>query len=118
MFSQFSILSITVKPSITYEDKLKQDQTIKGGQKLVLDTAIIGVPTPATSWTFNGEPLVTNGNTFLESSSTYSRVTLMEAVVTQSGVYKIVAENEVGSAEAQFNVLVKGKTFFHTCNNN
>ena len=84
----------------------------------MLDCAIGGMPTPTTAWTFNGETLVTNGNTFLESSNTYSRVTLMEAVATQFGTYKITVENKVGSsAEAVFTVTVKGQFSRFLCIN-
>ena len=101
----------TVKPHIGYADKLKKPQSLKGGQKLVLDTNIEGLPVPTVTWTFNGEALESNGHTFVETNSTYSRVSLVDAVVTQSGVYKIVAENSVGKDEAEFNVAVKGELY-------
>ena len=98
-----------MKPLIGYADKLKKPQAVKGGQKLVLDTTIEGVPTPTISWTFNGETLESTSHTFVESNSTYSRVSLVDALTQQSGVYKIVAENNIGRDEAEFTVTVKGE---------
>ena len=98
-----------MKPYISYDQKLEKPLTVKGGQKLVLDTTIDGLPAPTATWTFNGEPLESNGHTFVETNHTYSRVSLVDAVTKQSGVYKLAVENKVGSDEAEFTVTVKGE---------
>jgi hypothetical protein len=105
---QLSYFSLTVKPHIGYDERLKE-VCVRGGEKLVLDTTIEGLPDPTIAWTFNGEPLTSNGHTFVETNHVSSRVSLVDAITQQSGVYKIVAENKVGSAEAAFTVTVRGK---------
>jgi hypothetical protein len=103
VFSAFA-----VAPAITYEDKLKSTQNLKGGQKLVINANISGIPTPTAKWSHNDQPLEPSNHVTIETNSTYSKLTITEAVAENSGTYKMLAENEVGSADAEFTIDVKG----------
>jgi len=96
-------------PTISYDDQLKSPQALKGGQKLVIDTTIGGVPTPTTSWTFNGQPLAPiAGQLTIDVTATSSKLTTVSATSVHSGSYVLKAENAVGSTTAEFTVTVKG----------
>lgn len=104
----FSTLTVPAVPQITYDDKLKEPQTIVGGYKLTIDTQISGVPAPTNSWTFNGEPLTPSENITIETTSQASKLTIVSATLPLSGTYTLTAVNDVGSATAEFNITVKG----------
>ena len=106
------INTFSVAPAIAYEDKLKSTQNLKGGQKLVINAKISGIPGPSAKWSHNDQPLEPSNHVAIETNSTYSKVTIIDAVAENSGVYKIIAENEVGTAEAEFTVDVKGMCHF------
>ena len=80
----------------------------KGGEKVVIDTRIAGVPQPTAAWTYKDSPLETAGDIFVETNTVTSKVTLVDVKRSQEGNYKLKIENCVGSAEAEFNLVVKG----------
>ena len=104
-----------VHPAIEYSDKLREQQTLRGGQKLVIETAITGIPTATASWTVNDQPLEPSHNISIETSAGGSKLTLSDVVAQNSGMYKLTAENTVGSATAEFDVIIKGKRL-NACN--
>jgi len=99
---------VVAAPTITYEEQLKSPQTLRGGQKLVIDAAIGGVPTPTTGWTVNGQPLTPSDQLKVDVTPTSSKLTITDASSGHSGTYVLKAENVVGTATAEFTVAVKG----------
>ena len=65
-----------------------------------------GIPAPTASWTFNDEPLPADVTT--ESANSHTTLTFNQAKIEQTGKYVLQATNAVGSASAEFNVVVKG----------
>ena len=102
-----------VSPAISYDDKLTEVQKLKGGQKLTIDTKISGVPTPTVTWSHDGQPLQPDEQVSIDTSSTQSKLVISDISAQRSGKYKIVAENEVGFADAEFVFEVKGKHVIH-----
>lgn len=60
-------------------------------------------------WTLNGEILQPSTHVAIGTSAKGSKLTISNASVENTGVYKLVAENEVGTAEAEVNLQVKGQ---------
>ena len=94
-------------PKITYEPKFTK-QTIKEGKKTVISTTIEGVPDCELTWTVDGKELETGENVFVEKSSTSSKVSILETQAKQGGLYKLKAKNNVGEAEEEFIVTIRG----------
>ena len=65
-----------------------------------------GIPAPSACWTFNDEPLPADVTT--ESVNSHTTLTINQAKLEHAGKYVLQANNVVGSASAEFNVLVKG----------
>ena len=103
-----SFLSIPVAPKITY-DKKTEKQTAKAGSKFVLQADITGVPVPSVSWYLNDKPVVDGGDVTIKTSADRSTLQVKGAKVKDAGDYKVKAENEVGSDEAVFNVIIHGR---------
>jgi len=116
MFHKF--VFVTAVPTITYDDKLKSPQSLRGGQKFVIETTIGGVPTPKTSWTRNGQPLTPSGQLSIDVTPTSSKLTISDASTDHTGSYILKAENAVGSATAEFTITIKGCYFryYHSTN--
>lgn len=96
-------------PAIAYDDKLTEVQKLKGGQKLILDTKISGIPAPSVTWNHDDQQLEASNQVSIDSSSTHSKLVISDVSAQHAGKYKIIAQNEVGFAEAEFFVEVKGK---------
>lgn len=101
-------LSVLSQPTLKFADHLYEPQTLKAGEKLVLDGVITGVPTPTTTWTFNNAPLQAADHVFVEIKDTSTKVTFVDVTLSESGTYKVQAENTVGMAEQEFSITVKG----------
>ena len=100
---------VTAPPTIAYDDKLKSTQSLRDGQKFIIETTIGGILTPTTSWTHNGQPLTPNDHLAVDVTPTSSKLTITDASADHSGSYVLKAENTVGSATAEFTVAVKGR---------
>ena len=98
----------TAKPKVTYEDSLKKPKELKTGATLILTVNISGVPTPEVSWYFGEETIQTGNGTTLETTDTYSTLTIKNVGGKDSGVYSVKAENAAGSDSAEFTVVIKG----------
>ena len=95
-------------PRIQY-DSSKKSQTLKAGQTIILHADITGCPTPKVAWTFEGEPVQLSAKTTIETTDTYSTLTVKDCNKDFTGNYSVTAENKVGSDSATFNVNVRGK---------
>jgi len=101
-------MSVAAVPTITYGDQLKSPQSLRGGQKFVIETTIGGVPTPTTSWTRNGQPLTPGAQLSVDVTPTSTKLTITDANADHTGSYVLKAENAVGSITAEFTITVKG----------
>ena len=58
-------------------------------------------------WFLNGEEAYSGVS--VDGDETFSRITVKNMSAQTAGTYKVSAENKVGSAEAEFTVIVKGE---------
>ena len=103
-----SAFVFAAKPTITYDDKFKDAVKVKAGAKVLIETAITGVPTPTSGWRFRDAALSADKNVHPEAEPTYGRLTVLAAERSNAGDYTLTAENAVGKAEATFTLIVKG----------
>ena len=102
-------LVITAPPEITYDNSYKEGMSLKAGTSLIILVNIKGHPRPVVKWNFNGQEVQPSADVTIEGDGTYSKLTIKRTTGFNSGKYTVVAENEVGSTDAEFNVNVKGK---------
>ena len=111
--SQLSLAHICVYdvagPVIEYSDSLKDTQKIKAGKSLVLSVNIVGAPTPKASWWRNDVEVKSGLDVTVEGDGTFSRLTVKNTSGDVTGKYKVVAENNVGSDSAEFDVVILGQ---------
>lgn len=98
-------------PALEYDNRFKSAQTVKAGSSVALKVDVSGIPSPSVSWRLNGEILEKSDRLSIETTPDYSTLSIKNAVIEDTGVYTIVAENVVGKAVADFEVNVKGKDF-------
>ena len=104
-----NVVSQTVAPRISYDDKLKEEQSLKAGQTLILSVNTSGVPIPSISWYLNDAELTVGNGTSIETTDTYSTLTIKGTTAANSGPYKVTATNIVDSVSADFTVVIKGQ---------
>lgn len=80
----------------------------KAGQTVSLPVTITGLPKPSVKWYHNDTDLVTSGDISIENVDKDYTVSVKKGTRVNSGKYKVVAENKVGTDEAVFDVFVKG----------
>ncbi|XP_023933258.1 titin isoform X1 [Lingula anatina] len=102
-------LTVHVAPHITYDNKYQGPQTLKSGSTLSLKVEVSGTPTPTISWLLDGEPMEKSAAVAIETTDTTSGLRVKNVVADDSGKYRVVAENVVGQATADFEVIIQGK---------
>lgn len=83
---------------------------LKADATLILPVNVTGKPAPTVTWYFNEEPLSLSGELKIETKDTSSTLTFKGVKGTNSGVFKVKAENVVDSVSAEFNITVKGRS--------
>ena len=102
-------LTVLKKPTIKYEPKFEKIVDVIAGQNLNIRCAVDGLPKPDCTW-FKDRVNVTLGGeisrAITEHGEQYANFNLNKIKRTEGGEYSIRAINEVGQAEAKFNVRV------------
>ena len=88
---------------------MKETIVQKADTTLLVHVNVAGVPRPSVSWTLNNEPLISTNGCNIETSDTFSTLTLKNVSGTQSGELTVKAENCVDTASASFTVQILGK---------
>ena len=102
-------MRITGAPVIEYDAvALKERQSVKAGQSLILTVNILGAPTPTSSWNFKDAELKTKSGVSIEGDGTFSRITIKNTSALNSGLYTITAKNDSGVASVDFDCVVQG----------
>ncbi len=97
----------TVKPEITVHPK---PLTKTEGDDVTLSCNADGNPEPTISWTRNGAPINTTGNSRISFSSNKKKLAITNVNRTDSGEYRCVANNSLGndtSNSATLNIQCK-----------
>lgn len=77
--------------------------TIREGESVVLNTQIVGNPTPKIQWLKDGKPITANTKTTKETHT----LTLISPTKKDAGVYTVKAVNSVGSVETVANLTIE-----------
>ena len=68
-----------------------------------------GVPTPKVKWSIQGQPADSVNGVAIETEDDASSFVVASMTSQFAGKVKVTAENSVGSDEAEFDIVVKGK---------
>ena len=101
--------SIAVRPNIDYDKKYKSTVSLKAGSSLSIPVTVTGLPTPKVAWSFNNKGLEQSDTLKLVTKDSESSVTIKPCSRKDTGMYQVSAENSVGTANAEFEVIVKDK---------
>lgn len=103
-------LTVLKKPTIKYDTKLdKTLDVIAIEQNLHINCEISGFPKPEVKWYKEGQEIIPGGGVsraIMDYGEVYANLNVNKIKRTEGGNYKIVAENEVGKAEANFVIRV------------
>lgn len=77
--------------------------TIREGESVVLNTQIVGNPTPKVTWLKDGKPLKAN----IKSDKDTHSLTLIAPSKDSAGTYTVKATNSVGSVETTANLTIE-----------
>ena len=98
--------TISVPPKVDIQEKTK-DLPIQSPYEIC--ASVSGIPMPDVKW-FKDEKLVEqNENIQLETSEGLSKVKISQCLPGSGGIYKCVATNDVGKAEAKSSINIYGK---------
>ena len=83
------------------------------GSAVKISCIVDGQPTPTVSWTMNGSPLNTSGNSRIFLRNGDKQLNIMNLSRTDSGEYRCVAQNSRGNISSNASVLSvqRKKTF-------
>ena len=88
------------QPNITSTDTRPVEGTV-----VTLYCNSSGEPEPTTSWTMNGSPLDTGGNSRISFTDDNKHLTIVNVSGTDSGEYKCVAINRLGNVFSNASTL-------------
>lgn len=89
-----------------------KDIVIHASQSVKFDVKIIGEPPPKKTWTIGNITLKDGGKINIENEPYRTKLNIINCDKTDTGTYKIKAENSVGSDEATIELMVLGKFSF------
>lgn len=98
----------TAHPRLEYDNRLKGAQNIKAGTTLTLPVDISGIPSPMVTWLLDEEPVEKSPRISIDTTNEITTLTVKNAMLDDSGLYTVEAENVVGKAVADFEVNVQG----------
>ena len=85
-------------------------QEVRQGSTLVLPVSYTGVPRPRASWYHRGLPLgVRHGHVHIDTSDSYSTLTVLGIESNEDGKYEVAVENLAGLSRFEYDVIVKCK---------
>ena len=102
------LLTLTGAPAIEYDPKYKT-QSMKAGMSIIILADISGFPVPNVTWFHNDQEVTQTDKITIEGDKKFTRLTMMGTTAKTSGSYKLVAVNDIGTAEETFDVTILGK---------
>ena len=97
-------------PNILYDSSLEEQIVRKAGTTLEISTNITGHPKPTSKWFHGDKELIPSGDVSIKKDDTNAILKITKTSGgANSGKYRLLAENSVGSDEAEFDVLIKDK---------
>ena len=86
-------------------DIYSTDMSPAEGTAVKISCIVDGQPTPTVSWTMNGSPLNTSGNSRIFLRNGDKQLNIMNLNRTDSGEYRYVAQNSRGNIFSNASVL-------------
>ena len=102
------IYIIVAGPVLDYDKKL-ETQTVKSGSMFIINVNVTGTPNPKLQWLHKDNPISVSSRAKVETSNNYTTLQVKGSEPSDGGKYKLVAQNKVGIAEAEFTVNILGK---------
>ena len=113
MFYYCYNINVNLAAPVLEFDKKIEKQTVKSGSMFIINVNVSGVPTPTVQWFFKDRPVSAVSKANVETSNSYTTLQIKGAETNEAGIYKVIAENKVGSTEAEFSINMLGKLFYH-----
>lgn len=101
--SEFASDIEPIKPSVQMP---LRDATVNESQSIRLDCIIVGQPEPEVIWYHKGRPVKESADVRLLFHGDRCSLLIQEALVEDSGEYKVVAINSAGEISSQCNLTV------------
>ncbi|XP_076817561.1 myosin-binding protein C, slow-type-like [Clavelina lepadiformis] len=101
---QYSEKDLRQPPLVTVPLKPRK---VPEGVKVTLSCSVSGKPYPNTRWFKDGVDITDDPNYFKENVIGICRLVIPNVKASDSGVFKIIAENEVGNASSEANLIVE-----------
>ena len=92
-----------------FAKKLKPETIALDGDPFSIQLQVLGNPKPKVIWYFENKPLEETEFMKITSKGEWHKVEFDEILVEDEGMYKCVAENELGVAETETELLVDGE---------
>jgi len=109
---------VTVCPKIDVDTRYRGVQEVKRGGMLVLPVHFTGSPRPSVTWYHRGVPVSSRpGHIHVDYGDGYSTLSVSGIESGEGDRYEVVVENTAGTAQLDFDVVVRCKLFvsFITC---
>ncbi|XP_028413458.1 titin-like isoform X2 [Dendronephthya gigantea] len=104
--SFWSVASMKVELKVWYLDDcyVTGDRNLHQGENISLSCHTDGVPYPAVTWYFKGEPIAQNSRILIKGN----HLKIFNASINDDGDYSCVASNQVGKVSQLIHIRVKG----------
>ena len=104
---------LAAAPKIKLPERYKSTVLFEKGETISVRVPFTGFPQPTAKWLKGGEEVKPTSGTYqIETSSHYVTLKINNPGRAQSGVYKLVLENPLGSDSAEINIQVAGLSLF------
>ena len=100
---------VTGAPKIIYDASLSDTIAKNAGKTIEISAEVQGHPKPSITWYKDDEQLFSLGNLNIKSADNKTTLKISNAVAENRGIYRLVAENTVGSDEAVFDVTINDR---------
>lgn len=101
-----SFVFFTVPPVLEVDVKLTEGIIVKAGTTIRLPAIMRGIPVPTAKWTIEGEEIVSEGNTKIDTDNFSTVLSINECTRNHSGTYLLTVSNPAGTKTAALNVTV------------
>ena len=108
MITSIEYIYLLATPKLEYDSRFNSQQSLKAGTTLTINVDFSGVPTPSAQWMLNGSEVIQDQRVTIKTSEYSSAIVVRGLSPKDAGIYKIDVKNAAGSANASFDIAVKG----------
>merc|ERR1719187_2014730 len=102
-------LSIKLAPKINVPPRFRETAFFDKGENAVIKIPFMGNPRPKITWQKEGETIEEGSHFGLEVQSRHAILTIRDVTQFDTGSYRIVAENELGSDSKMINIQISDR---------